>query len=85
MIRSLVFPSFFLLFSQVGSIAAGGRYDGLVGRFSGQDVPAVGVSIGIERILTILEEQERARANGRIRSTATQVCQTISQNWLRFS
>lgn len=58
---------------RVGSIAAGGRYDGLVGRFSGSDVPAVGVSIGIERILTILEEQERARAGGKIRATATEV------------
>eukprot|EP00455_Lapot_gusevi_P038632 TRINITY_DN4331_c0_g1_i2.p1 TRINITY_DN4331_c0_g1~~TRINITY_DN4331_c0_g1_i2.p1 ORF type:complete len:520 (-),score=229.07 TRINITY_DN4331_c0_g1_i2:67-1461(-) len=58
---------------RVGSIAAGGRYDGLVGRFSGSDVPAVGVSIGIERILTILEEQERARAQGKIRATATDI------------
>jgi histidyl-tRNA synthetase len=59
---------------RVGSIAAGGRYDGLVGRFSGQDVPAVGVSIGIERILAIMEEQERARnAGGKIRATSTEV------------
>lgn len=38
-----------------GTIAAGGRYDNLVGMFSGKQVPAVGVSIGIERILAILE------------------------------
>ncbi len=31
---------------QFGSVAGGGRYDGLVKRFTGQDVPATGVSIG---------------------------------------
>lgn len=39
----------------VGSIAAGGRYDTLVGMFSSKDVPAVGVSIGIERVFAIME------------------------------
>lgn len=33
----------------VGSIGAGGRYDKLVGMFSGKDIPAVGVSIGMRR------------------------------------
>ncbi|KAK9824587.1 hypothetical protein WJX72_011519 [[Myrmecia] bisecta] len=46
----------------VGSIAAGGRYDNLVGMFSGRSVPAVGISIGIERIFAIMEAQERQRA-----------------------
>jgi histidyl-tRNA synthetase len=41
---------------RVGSIAGGGRYDGLVGMFSGKDIPAIGVSIGIERVFSILEE-----------------------------
>jgi len=45
----------------VGSVAAGGRYDGLVGRFSGQDVPAVGLSVGVERLLGILERARDAR------------------------
>lgn len=60
----------------VGSIAAGGRYDGLVGMYSGKDVPAVGVSIGIERVFAIMESQlqERAAAaNRKIRSNQTQV------------
>ena len=40
-----------------GSISGGGRYDGLVGMFSGKgDVPAVGVSLGIERIFMLMEE-----------------------------
>ncbi|MEZ0166858.1 histidine--tRNA ligase [Kineococcus sp. LSe6-4] len=33
------------------SIAGGGRYDGMVGRFTGRDVPAAGFSIGFERII----------------------------------
>jgi histidyl-tRNA synthetase len=43
--------------NRVGSIAGGGRYDGLVGMFSGKQIPAVGVSIGIERVFAILEEK----------------------------
>ncbi|NXR05691.1 SYHC protein, partial [Semnornis frantzii] len=43
----------------VGSVAGGGRYDGLVGMFDpkGRRVPCVGVSIGIERIFSILEQR----------------------------
>jgi len=60
----------------VGSIAAGGRYDKLVGMFSGKDVPAVGVSIGIERVFAIMEAKmrEAAAASGEaIRENETQV------------
>jgi histidyl-tRNA synthetase len=41
---------------KVGSVAGGGRYDGLVGMFLGRDVPATGISLGIERILEVLTE-----------------------------
>lgn len=40
---------------QIGSIAGGGRYDGLVERFKGVEVPAVGVSVGVSRLLTAIE------------------------------
>lgn len=40
-----------------GSVAGGGRYDGLIGKFTGENVPAVGFSIGFERIFQILESQ----------------------------
>ncbi len=45
--------------SQVGSISAGGRYDNLVGMFSstGIQTPCVGVSIGVERVFTIIEKR----------------------------
>jgi len=39
-----------------GSIAGGGRYDGLVGKFTNESMPAVGFSIGFERISDILIE-----------------------------
>lgn len=43
----------------VGSVAGGGRYDGLVGMFDpkGRKVPCVGVSIGIERVFSIMEQK----------------------------
>ncbi len=40
---------------QFGSIGGGGRYDGLVRRFTGQDVPATGFSIGVSRLATALK------------------------------
>lgn len=40
-----------------GAIAGGGRYDNLIGKFLNEDVPAVGFSIGFERIFAILSEQ----------------------------
>ena len=40
-----------------GSIAGGGRYDNLIGMFSGGDVPACGFSLGLERILVVMQER----------------------------
>ncbi len=39
-----------------GSVAGGGRYDRMIGRFTGQDTPACGFSIGFERIVMLLLE-----------------------------
>eukprot|EP00475_Leptophrys_vorax_P035000 TRINITY_DN57234_c0_g1_i1.p1 TRINITY_DN57234_c0_g1~~TRINITY_DN57234_c0_g1_i1.p1 ORF type:complete len:1057 (+),score=269.44 TRINITY_DN57234_c0_g1_i1:2097-5267(+) len=57
--------------SKVGSIAAGGRYDNLVGAYCNKQIPCVGVSIGIERIFNIV--MERAQKKGSFRTTETQV------------
>src|SRR4030042_1674747 len=38
-----------------GSVAGGGRYDGLVARFRGEPVPATGFSIGVSRLLAALK------------------------------
>jgi len=41
-----------------GSIGGGGRYDGLIGMFLGKPVPACGFSLGLERILVLMEERK---------------------------
>lgn len=43
-----------------GAVAGGGRYDNLIGKFLNEDIPAVGFSIGFERIFGILMEQNYA-------------------------
>lgn len=50
-----------------GSVAGGGRYDKMIGKFTGQDTPACGFSIGFERIVTILMEQGGKLENTTIR------------------
>ncbi|MEP3330742.1 histidine--tRNA ligase [Sedimentitalea sp.] len=47
---------------QFGSVAGGGRYDDLVKRFTGQEVPATGISIGVDRLLAALREKGRIKA-----------------------
>eukprot|EP01101_Sappina_pedata_P005455 TRINITY_DN2503_c0_g1_i1.p1 TRINITY_DN2503_c0_g1~~TRINITY_DN2503_c0_g1_i1.p1 ORF type:complete len:594 (+),score=319.72 TRINITY_DN2503_c0_g1_i1:24-1784(+) len=59
--------------AQVGSIAAGGRYDDLVGSLGGgEQIPAVGFSVGVERIFSILEKKALAE-DGTLKSSQTQV------------
>ncbi len=45
-----------------GSLGGGGRYDGLVARFKGQEVPATGFSIGVSRTLTALKALDKIKA-----------------------
>ena len=40
-----------------GSLGGGGRYDNLIGMFSGENVPASGISLGLERILVVMAER----------------------------
>lgn len=51
-----VFETFLKDAPQFGSVMSGGRYDGLIGLFSGEEVPAVGISVGIDRLIAALEE-----------------------------
>jgi histidyl-tRNA synthetase len=64
----------------VGSVAGGGRYDGLVGMFDpkNRSVPCVGVSIGIERLFSIMEANLAKQAT-KIRTVHTQVCVVTAQ------
>lgn len=51
-----VFEAYLNDLPEIGSVAGGGRYDGLLIPFTGQKVPAVGTSIGIDRLFAALEK-----------------------------
>lgn len=52
-------PIFEIVASEdVGSIAGGGRYDEMVSVFLGKDIPATGISLGVERIIEVMKERE---------------------------
>ncbi|XP_051144804.1 histidine--tRNA ligase, cytoplasmic isoform X2 [Andrographis paniculata] len=72
----VIFETVFKGDAQVGSIAAGGRYDNLIGMFGTKQVPAVGISLGIERVFAIMEQIQKDK-NQDIRATETQVLVSI--------
>ncbi|XP_016468863.1 histidine--tRNA ligase, cytoplasmic-like [Nicotiana tabacum] len=72
----VIFEAVFKGATQVGSIAAGGRYDNLIGMFGTRQVPAVGISLGIERVFAIMEQVQKDK-NQEIRATETQVLVSI--------
>lgn len=41
---------------KIGSLGGAGRYDGLIGMFLGEDIPATGTSLGLERIFDVIQE-----------------------------
>ncbi|XP_057335316.1 histidine--tRNA ligase isoform X2 [Microplitis mediator] len=66
--------------SEVGSVAGGGRYDNLVGMFDAKkkNVPCVGVSLGVERIFSVLENR-LAEKGQKTRTTQVQVFVAAAQ------
>jgi histidyl-tRNA synthetase len=60
---------------KIGSVSGGGRYDKLVGLFSREDIPATGVSIGLERIIDVIEELGMRPAH--VRRTISEVLVTL--------
>ena len=46
-----------------GSVAGGGRYDKLIARFGKEDVPATGISIGIDRLIYAIEQFDKIQSN----------------------
>ncbi|MBU1083166.1 histidine--tRNA ligase [Patescibacteria group bacterium] len=65
-----VFETVLTKLPSIGSVFSGGRFDGLVGRFSNTSVPATGASIGVDRLFAALKELELL---DRFSSPATQV------------
>ncbi|XP_047151304.1 histidine--tRNA ligase, cytoplasmic isoform X2 [Vigna umbellata] len=80
----VIFEAVFKGGTQVGSIAAGGRYDNLIGMFGSKTVPAVGVSLGIERVFAIMEQQQKDQ-NQMARPTKTEVLVSILGNDLTLA
>ncbi|MCD6501290.1 histidine--tRNA ligase [bacterium] len=77
-----IFESYVPEQPHIGSLTGGGRYDGLIGLFSGRGIPAVGITIGLDRIIAALEDA------GRIDGTKspTRVLVTLfDENLLRSS
>ena len=74
-----VFEAVLLDAPQFGSVVGGGRYDGLVARFGGQPVPAVGASLGVDRLLAAMEHLDRCGE----KQTPAQVLVTVMDAGLR--
>ncbi|KAK1428256.1 hypothetical protein QVD17_17086 [Tagetes erecta] len=72
----VIYEAVFKGTTQVGSIAAGGRYDNLIGMFGTKRVAAIGVSLGIERVFAIMEENQKD-GNQLVRASETQVLVSV--------
>lgn len=79
----IIFEAVLTAEESVGSVAAGGRYDHLVGMFDakGRDVPCVGLSVGVERIFTLLEARAE-RGAAKLRTSETEVFVASAQKQL---
>jgi histidyl-tRNA synthetase len=60
---------------KIGSLSGGGRYDHLIGQLGGAEAPAVGLSLGLERLIDVIDELGMAPPE--IRSTVTAVLVTV--------
>jgi histidyl-tRNA synthetase len=64
-----------LIGDSIGSISGGGRYDDLVGIFRRESIPTTGISLGIERIITLMDEREMYPEN--LGETVVEVLVTV--------
>lgn len=67
-----VFETTLLDLPKIGSVCSGGRYDGLISRFSSDSLPAVGASIGVDRLFVALQELKQVT----VKPTCVQVLVT---------
>ncbi|MDH4129210.1 MAG: histidine--tRNA ligase [Spirochaetota bacterium] len=68
-----IYESNSLDLSHIGSLTGGGRYDRLVGSISGNDVPAVGATVGLDRIYTVLNQLKKVET----KDSVSQILVTI--------
>lgn len=80
MVRGLDYytgPIFEIVVDQpkIGSLSGGGRYDNLIGLLGATDLPAVGISLGLERLIDVIDELGMAPES--VQSTVTEVLVTV--------
>lgn len=68
----IVFETIITDHKEIGSVMSGGRYDNLVGMFAGEEIPAVGISLGLDRIFSLIQQNEKEKL-----LTTTQVLVTV--------
>ena len=69
----------------LGSISGGGRYDGLVSRFTGQKVPSTGVSIGIDRIVSFLNQRDSDQEKAVVDVIVTVMDKNLMKHYLKIA
>jgi len=86
-----VFETFVEGREDLGSVASGGRYDTLIGLYGGQDLPATGFGIGIDRLMEIVEDKEIyypvdvyvAVVDDGVKEEAIEIVQNLRKNSIR--
>ncbi len=68
-----------------GTVCAGGRYDGLVAQLGGKSVPAVGFAMGMERLISILEELNAGESLGGVDAYLVLVGERAQQQGLTLA
>jgi histidyl-tRNA synthetase len=74
-----IYETFLLDLEAIGSVMSGGRYDTLLGIFTGEAIPAVGISLGVDRLFYGLQELGLVAS----RSSPTQVLVTVFDDTVR--
>lgn len=59
-----IYETFLRDLEEIGSVMSGGRYDNLLGMFAGENIPAVGISLGVDRLFSALTELKLVEAEG---------------------
>lgn len=83
-----VFETLVKGFEKLGSVCSGGRYDSLIGIYSGRDTPATGFGMGLDRLMDIIKENKEfyqakvfvAPVSNEVRDKALEICQMLRRN-----
>jgi len=79
---------------EIGSLAGGGRYDKMIGLFLGRNIPATGISFGIERIIEVMKNRKMikqgksktkvfvAAVNDEVRDDVLRIVQDLRSNYI---